>query len=604
MMTFAARRFPLPRTAKARIRAFIAGSKGSQLGSISSSQYHVYRCVHRQSTAPRASNLPIITSTHSNPTNDRQFSSQSIHHPASKSRNEIIPPPTTNSNKHDEGPISAFVKNQIENGQLQEDPEQQDLAYRLDALLTDICRTDASVVSASKLSMDWFLDAPPKGALDKLQIMWRGAYLRLSQQATTTTPRGMYIFGSVGVGKSFLMDLFCAELQIALTTTTRTSGSRRKVRRAHFHEFMLDIHQRIHEFKKLHPKDDPLPAVALSLAQEARILCLDEFQVTDIADATILKRLFSMLWMDTTRSSSKKNNQAVSGGDMGMVVIATSNRDPDSLYEGGLNRSVFLPFIDTLKRHMTVVGMGGAKDYRREKRVTGTDDAIANQQCYFWPADDAQTRLALDGILESSGTIIETSTKIPVRMGRHVTVPRSTESCAWFDFGDLCDQPLGAADYLAICERYPTLIIDNVPQLDESCFNEARRFVTLIDAVYESKTRLVLASAVPLNELLLHFEATLESTDGDEEIAGEEIQNSSNKTNGAGGDIFVKGEGGSSSSSATTMIQTKEGEVEWSATGRVGVSLAQFSAVQEVSFSFQRAESRLVEMNNGTWGRT
>jgi protein AFG1 len=322
-------------------------------------------------------------------------------------------------------------------------------------------------------------------------------------------------------------------------------------------------------------------------------LCLDEFQVTDIADASILKRLFSMLWMDTAARSSSGNHN-----DMGMIVVATSNRAPDRLYEGGLNRSLFLPFIDTLKRHMSVIEMGGAKDYRREKRP-GTGALDHQQQRYFTPADNAHTRQALDDIFESGGGDTEADAKIPVRMGRHVKVPRSNGSCAWFDFVDLCDQPLGAADYLAICERYPILIVNHVPQLNASRFNEARRFVTLIDVVYESKTTLVLASTVPLNELLLDFEVTIESHDGDEEIGGEEIQTGATNTKkGQAQEMFVKGEGGSSSSAATTMLHTKEGEVEWSATGRVGVSLAQFSTVQEVSFSFQRAESRLVEMIN------
>ena len=168
----------------------------------------------------------------------------------------------------------------------------------------------------------------------------------------------------------------------------------------------------------------------------------------------------------------------------------------------------------------------------------------------------------------------------------------------------MCHQPLGAADYLAICERFPILIVDHVPQLNASRFNEARRFVTLIDAVYESRTRLVLACEEPLKDLLVHFEATVESHDGDEEIAVESVQNSSgNNQQEETTALFVKGQGGSSSSSSTTMIRTKDGDVEWSATGRVGVSLAQLSAVRDVSFSFQRAESRLVEMNNGTWGR-
>jgi protein AFG1 len=149
------------------------------------------------------------------------------------------------------------------------------------------------------------------------------------------------------------------------------------------------------------------------------------------------------------------------------------------------------------------------------------------------------------------------------------------------------------------------VIVDRVPQLDASSYNEARRFVTLIDAVYESQTRLVLATEVPLDELLLHFEATVETHDGDEEII---VMDDKNKVGDRNDDnehnIHVKGEGGSSSSSSTTFFQTRKGEqVEWSATGRIGVSLAQLSAVQDVSFSFKRAESRLVEMNNGSWGR-
>jgi len=496
---------------------------------------------------------------------------------------------------HEDGPVSSFFKDQIQNGQLQEDHEQLDLARRLDGLLKKIIQTDTNVVHASKLQVDWFSDAPPKGVMDKVKTLWSDSFRRLSLlQTSTSTPRGIYIFGSVGVGKSFLMDIFHEKLQIQM------SDSRRKIRRCHFNEFMLDIHQRIHEFKKQHPKQDPLPAVALSLAQEARILCLDEFQVTDIADAVILKRLFSMLWMDTKRSSGI-------GGGVGMIVVATSNRDPDALYEGGLNRALFLPFVAILKRNMRVIEMGGDKDYRREKRPRLPD--LNHLQCYHWPVN-SETRQALDQILESGTGSMKFDTQIPVRMGRHVTVPRSNDTCAWFDFEDLCRRPLGAADYLAICERYPVLIVDRVPQLNSSLFNEARRFVTLVDAVYESKTRLVLAADVPLEDLLVDFEATVQSRDGDEEIAGEAIQSTKYHNKEKGGEpsesieeeIFVKGEGGSSSSAATTMIQTKEGEVEWSATGRIGVSLAQFSAVQEVAFSFQRAESRLFEMsNNGVW---
>jgi len=513
------------------------------------------------------------------------------------------------------GRIESFLRNQIQIGQLQKDSEQLNVARRLDELLQQIIQTDSNVVPASKLEVDWFFDHPPKNIMETIQIFWENSYRNLSLLQTFTTisssgtPQGMYIFGSVGVGKSFLMDLFYEQLRQQLLLSDNANQhhhhhqqqqqQQRKIRRCHFNEFMLDIHQRIHDLKQVHPKQDVLPFVALSLARESRILCLDEFQVTDIADAAILKRLFSMLWMETRRVSA-------GGGGMGMVVVATSNRDPDALYEGGLNRTLFLPFIDVLKRHMTIIEMGGDKDYRREERPCLSTD-LNHVQCYHWPMN-TETSQALDQIFATGVGTVKINTRIPVRMGRHVTVPRSNDTCAWFDFEDLCHRPLGAADYLAICERYPVLIINRVPQLNASLFNEARRFVTLIDAVYESKTRLVLAANVPLKDLLVDFEATVATHDGDEEIAGEAIQskpvNKKNKTEG--GDpaenieegIFVKGEGGSSSSAATTMVQTKEGEVEWSATGRIGVSLAQLSAVKEVSFSFQRAESRLFEMSN------
>ncbi|WP_245584226.1 AFG1/ZapE family ATPase [Saccharospirillum impatiens] len=182
----------------------------------------------------------------------------------------------------------------------------------------------------------------------------------------------------------------------------------------------------------------------------------------------------------------------------------------------------------------------------------------------------------------ASGTEAEV---IQVSFGRTVQVARLNDRCAWFYFSELCYQPLGAADYISLCDRFPVLIVDSVPQLDANHLNEARRFVTLIDACYESRTRLVLAVQVPLDELFVDFEAQVESSDGDEEL-------------------FVSEKGGNSSSFATTMIRTKEGEhFEWSATGLIGVSLAQLSSANDLAFSFRRAASRLVEMGGKEWGR-
>ncbi|CAB9522578.1 AFG1-like ATPase [Seminavis robusta] len=496
-------------------------------------------------------------------------------------------------------PITSFVKKQMEQGKLRQDREQLDLARKLDDLRTAVAKTDSRVIPDHQLVVDMFWDAKPKGLLARAQKLIQS---QIWFSRTRESPKGVYIHGSVGVGKSFLMDLLASEL-LRDNHEKRTCCQRRKIRRSHFHEFMLDVHDRIHKHKQIRPKEDPLPSVALSLAKEARILCLDEFQVTDIADAMILQRLFGMLWMESNNWNFFERR------DIGMVVVATSNRAPEALYEGGLNRALFLPFIETLKRHMDVVEMHGSNDYRRDNNNHQSNDT---QQSFFWPATSSETRQALQDVFAAAADshdgivrVHDEDITLPVRMGRHVRVPKSNNACAWFDFEDLCGAPLGAADYLAICERFPVLIVDHVPQLNASRFNEARRFVTLVDAIYESRTRLILAAQVPLEDLLLHFDATVESNDGDEEIAVAGVGQNATSTVEEEQIMFVKGQGGSSSSASTTYLRSKEGEmVEWSATGRIGVSLAQLSAVRDVSFSFLRAESRLVEMNNGRWGRS
>jgi len=383
-----------------------------------------------------------------------------------------------------------------------------------------------------------------------------------------------------------------------------------KHKRWHFHEFMLRTHQRIHSYKSKHPKSDPIPHVAAVLAREARLLCFDEMQITDIADAMIIKRLFTILF------------------DLGVVIVTTSNRPPRGLYEGGINRSVFKPFIDTLYERMKVIEMGGMHDYRKDNRLDPVSQSSSDSlPLYLYPSNSPSTREILEkwttaklGTLQSdaakAGEALR-SEAIPVAMGRTLHVQRANEHCGWFTFDELCDQPLGAADYIAISQRFDTVFIDNVPQLGGHIYNEARRFVTLIDALYEARTKLVIAADVPRENLFLGFDADVETQDGDEEIA---IDDGGSDAGGSNvmktGDMcdnresIVVGEGGSSSSQSTTMIQVPtadddggDGVMEWSATGRIGVSLAQLSAVREVSFSFQRAESRLAEMTSLSWGQ-
>lgn len=460
-------------------------------------------------------------------------------------------------------PVSAAYQRHIQEGRIRTDSNQQRVASRLDGLYRALQSTDARVVASDQLKTELLSDSR-RSILEKVKH-WMMSPFRTAQ------PRGLYIHGSVGTGKSFLMDLFYHH--------ARDIAKSRKHRRAHFHQFMLDVHRRIHKYKQKHPRGDPIPPVATELAQEARLLCFDEFQVTDIANAMVLKRLLGYLL------------------ELGVVLVATSNRAPVDLYEGGLNRSVFLPFIDTLHDNLDVVEMEGNQDYRREGSTN--NDALSP---FFWPADSASIRDAIEAMFGAGGGTTRSET-IPVAMGRSIHVPKANDAAALFDFVDLCQRPLGAADYIALCDRYPILIVENVPVLNSARFNEARRFVTLIDAMYETRTRLVMSSAVPFDQLFVDFDATVQSNDGDEETAIQGLPEPVINSPGSDRESFVKGEGGSSSSAATTMIRTKDGDVEWSATGRIGVSLAQLSAVKDVSFSFTRAESRLAEMRRPSWGR-
>ena len=493
------------------------------------------------------------------------------------------------SSNNNSGPVTAAYLRQVEAGAVRRDGSQIALAAKLDSLHGELklasSQLPLSNKKAEQLRADYLKLSPHH---QDSNLLTNGSIIKniesAKQQlqsfffAQPKTPQGMYIHGSVGVGKSFLMDLFFDTLHDDDIKT-----SIRNKRRVHFHEFMLHVHARMFEWKKAHPQKDVVPMVAMEMLNDGQVfvLCLDEFQVTDIADAMILKRLFDILFHVG-----------------GVVVVATSNRPPEELYKGGINRSRFLPFIDTLKEQCHVVPMDTIHDYRRDTIESGTS--------YFFMSEDNNDGLHQESLAKIFGSADDADASpkkevIPVVFGRTVKVARANKKCAWFDFRELCQEPLGAADYLAICNRFPTLILDKVPPLGRAnSYNEARRFVTLIDACYELRTRLVIAAKVPLHDLFEDFDTSLieESTDGDEDLkvaaAGTAMSSES----------WLSGKGGSSSSHSTTMIRTEDGgNMEWSATGRVGASLAQLSAVDDVSFSFKRAASRLVEMSGNQWGR-
>lgn len=275
--------------------------------------------------------------------------------------------------------------------------------------------------------------------------------------------RGLYIYGGVGRGKTMLMDMFFEHVPA------------RAKRRAHFNDFMADVHDRIQKQRQARKdgktkEDDPIPPVARALAEEAWVLCFDEFAVTDIADAMILSRLFSVLF------------------DHGVVLVATSNVAPRDLYHNGLNRQLFLPFITILERHAEVLNLDIDTDYRLEK--------LNSLPVYITPADAAADE-ALDEAWQAMTEGHETMPASISVKGRTIPVPRAAGDAARFSFADLCEKPLGARDYLAIAARYSTLFIDHVPVLDESRRNEAKRFILLVDVIYDQQLRLLISADAP-----------------------------------------------------------------------------------------------------------
>ncbi|WP_127106532.1 cell division protein ZapE [Pararhodobacter zhoushanensis] len=268
-------------------------------------------------------------------------------------------------------------------------------------------------------------------------------------------PKGLYLWGGVGRGKSMVMDLFEKSVDIQAK------------RRVHFHAFMQEIHHGMHEARKT-GVDDALAPVAQRVASEVRLLAFDEMQITDITDAMIVGRLFQMLMAE------------------GVVIVTTSNRPPEDLYKNGLNRALFLPFIELLREKMDVVALKSETDYRQH-RLTG-------QQVYFHPAG-AEARAKINALWDELTGHAEGTPLVFEVQGRKVDVPRHHNAVARAGFWDLCGRPLGPADYLALASRVRVLILEDIPQLSASNYNEAKRFVTLIDALYEAKVRLIASAA-------------------------------------------------------------------------------------------------------------
>lgn len=301
------------------------------------------------------------------------------------------------------------------------------------------------------------------------------------------TPKGIYLHGGVGRGKSMLMDLF---FSVAPMTSKR---------RVHFHEFMLDIHARLKEWHDHSAQervqrgerarnDDPIPPIARQIAGEATLLCFDELQVTDIADAMVLTRLFKELF------------------DQGVIVVATSNRPPDDLYKNGLNRQRFLPFIEQIKEKLEIVPLDGPIDYRYNR--------LKGAETYYFPVNEETSAQLSSTFFRLTDRRVEDRARVPSEelnvQGRALFVPKAARGVAVFSFKRLCANPLGSADYLAIARTYHTVIMVAIPQFNQENSDEARRFVTFIDALYEHGVKFLCSAAVPPQLLYAEGEVSFE----------------------------------------------------------------------------------------------
>jgi cell division protein ZapE len=337
------------------------------------------------------------------------------------------------------GPLPVYQE-MIANGSLAPDPAQATAVARLQDLWERLRRYDPR-------------PAPAVGGGLLSRLMRR-------RHSEEYEPTGLYLVGEVGRGKSMLMDLFFDTADVA------------RKQRIHFHRFMQNVHTRIHAWKQAHPEvSDPIPPLADQIAARASLLCFDEFQVNDIADAMILGRLFQALF------------------DRGVVVVTTSNTLPDDLFKGQPGRDAFLPFIGLIEQRLELLVMNGGRDYRRER--------MRGLRTWQVPADEIARR-ELDKAFRrlTGGSAIKPVT-LSV-MGRELVVAQAADGVARFDFDALCNTALGAGDYLEIATHFHTLVLDGVPRLSPDNYDQALRFIVLVDTLYDQRVRLIAsADATP-----------------------------------------------------------------------------------------------------------
>ncbi|ATJ91073.1 cell division protein ZapE [Acetobacter tropicalis] len=341
-----------------------------------------------------------------------------------------------------QGPLAVYQQ-RIAAGELKSDPDQARVIKRLDQLWHELSTMQPP-------------PPPPKGLL-------AGLARRIKPPPPPQRPRGLYIVGRVGRGKTMVMDLFysCAPVKLK--------------ERIHFLRFMQDVHQKLHDLKAANPgMTDPIPPLAKALAARAHLLCFDEFQVNDIADAMILGRLFEALFAD------------------GVVIVATSNTEPGELFQNRPGADAFKPFIAIIKRELDTVELDSPRDYRRGRQQ--------DRETWIVPAD-AQAKARLDEIF---ARYAEGEQPKPVTLefsGRTFEVDQAAGPVARFDFNSLCGKPRGPNDYLALAKQFTVLVIDDIPKMGQDEANLARRFITLIDALYDNGNLLFASAAATPDQL-------------------------------------------------------------------------------------------------------
>ncbi|KAI5301521.1 hypothetical protein KEM56_001636 [Ascosphaera pollenicola] len=436
--------------------------------------------------------------------------------------------PSAENKEDGEGPLYEYQR-RVQQGRLRSDDYQREIVTHLQDLHEDLRFYKPSKVVRPPLPNE----SSGGSGLGSLFSSFFGSKKEAEIILPADLPKGLYMYGDVGCGKTMLMDLFYDTLPANVTSK----------KRVHFHNFMQDVHRQLHVIKMSHGQGgkidlDAVPHVAANIAETASVLCFDEFQCTDVADAMILRRLLEWLMSH------------------GVVIVMTSNRHPDDLYKNGVQRESFIPCIELLKKQLSVINLDSPTDYRKIPRPPSG---------VYYTSLDSGADAHADKWFEYLGDIVHDPPHPAVQSvwGRDIVVPKASGRAARFTFEELLGRATGAADYLELVKHYNAFIVTGVPAMTLDQRDLARRFITFVDAVYEGKGKLVLTTAVPLPRLFL--------TDAELKIY-EAATDAANERDNA----------------ALASMRTGKAEEE-------------LFAGDEERFAFSRALSRLVEMGSTEW---